>query len=79
MKTLVIFMWSTRLLLVGSEATSLSTLRYEVFFFFPLNEADQRISNQPDSGGGPSNLHCSAKRDLNGANQVALALPITGQ
>lgn len=48
-------------------------------FFFPLNEADQRISNQPDSGGGPSNLHCSAKRDLNGANQVALALPITGQ
>lgn len=50
-----------------------------MFFFFPLNEADQRISNQPDSGGGPSNLHCSAKRDLNGANQVALALPITGQ
>lgn len=73
----MIFMWSTRLLLVGSEATSLSTLRYGVCF--SLNKADQRISNQPDSGGGLSNLHCSAKRDSNGANQVVLALPITGQ
>lgn len=78
MRTLVIFMWSTGLLLVGSEATSLSTLRYGVFFF-SLNKADQRISNRPDSGGGLSNLHCSARRDSNGANQVALVLPTTGQ
>lgn len=46
---------------------------------FLLDKADQRISNQPDSGGGPSMLHYSARCDINGANQTALALPITGQ
>lgn len=47
---------------------------------FSWNKTDQRISNQPGNGDGPSMLHYSAKCDINGANQVALSLPtITGQ